>query len=538
MANRNKIIKYYTDFLKENEILLLKSYDTFFNSAYCSSPLAIMTGFLGSEGEAIVDKNGKITIFVDTRYHILVDKQVYQDVEVYKMKLGESFFDAIKEKYPKNTILHVYDDILLKEYLKYSEYFDLRKYELKKSYSKNKDFNKDSKIYKISDEIENISFLEKINKLKKSHSDISKMIVFNLDEISYLTNLRSFQMKYSSNFRAILFLDFKNKNYILFSDKIDKKYQTKDLKYMDLSQYEDFVSSISSEIFINIEDINLKNYLLIKNPKEIKNDNLSTLASIRSKNNIENLKNDFTRLDEAIFNFKKRLKTGLSEYDLSKIFEEELLKTQACGLSFKTILAIDENSASIHYSTSDKNKFLKDESLILLDCGGYWKDGLATDITRTFYFGLNPSKIHKKIYTFVLKAFLACYLSNETNAQKLDLMARKILKPLEDEGFYFGHGLGHGIGTSVHQNPPRLSMYSKDIIKPYQVHSIEPGLYGKNKDGIEFGVRIENCVYTDLNFKKKTLSNFPFEEVLIDYSLLAPIEIEAVKTWQKESKWK
>lgn len=538
MTNRNKIIKYYTDFLKENEILLLKSYDTFFNSAYCSSPLATLTGFLGSEGEAIIDKNGKITIFVDTRYHILVDKQVYPGVEIYKMKLGESFFDAMKEKYPKNTVLFVYDDILLKEYLKYCDYFDLRKYELKKNYLKNKDFNKDSKIYKISDKIDNISFLEKINKLQKSHDDISKMIIFNLDEISYLTDLRSFQMKYSSNFRAILFLDFKNKNYILFSDKINKKHQIKDLKYMDLSQYEDFVSSINSEIFINVEDINLKNYLLIKNPKEIKKDNLLTLASIRSKNNIENLKNDFARLDEAIFNFKKRLKVGLSEYDLAKIFEEELLKTRACGLSFKTILAIDANSASIHYSTSDKNKFLKDESLILLDCGGYWEDGLATDITRTFYFGSYPSKIHKKIYTSVLKAFLACYLSNETNARKLDLMAREILKPFEKEGFYFGHGLGHGIGTSVHQNPPRLSMNSKDIIKPYQVHSIEPGLYGKNKDGIEFGVRIENCVYSDLNFKKISLSNFPFEEVLIDYSLLTQLEIEAVKTWQKESRWK
>ena len=75
-------------------------------------------------------------------------------------------------------------------------------------------------------------------------------------------------------------------------------------------------------------------------------------------------------------------------------------------------------------------------------------------------------------------------------------------------------------------------MTSKDTIKPYQVHSIEPGVYGKTTDGVEFGIRIENCVYSDLNFKKNSLSKFPFEELLIDYSLLNEQEKEAVKNWQ------
>ena len=104
MQDRNKIIKYYTDFLKENEILLLKSSDSFFKNHYSSSPLAILTGFLGSEGEAIIDKSGKIKVFVDTRYHLLVDKQVFEDVEVYKLKLGETFFEAFKKCYKKQTV--------------------------------------------------------------------------------------------------------------------------------------------------------------------------------------------------------------------------------------------------------------------------------------------------------------------------------------------------------------------------------------------------------------------------------------------------
>ena len=37
--------------------------------------------------------------------------------------------------------MHVSQDISLKTYLKFDEYFDLRKYELKKSFLKNIDFN-------------------------------------------------------------------------------------------------------------------------------------------------------------------------------------------------------------------------------------------------------------------------------------------------------------------------------------------------------------------------------------------------------------
>ena len=532
MSLRKKQIKYYTDLLKENEILLLKSCDTYFKNHYSSSPLAILTGFMGSEGEAVVDKNGKIKIFVDTRYHLLVDKQVFDDVEIYKMALGETFFEAFKKCYKKNTVIYMPEDISLKTYLKYDEYFDLRKYELKKSFLKNTDFNSKEQIFKVSPDVEKLEFSAKVEKLKKTYPDIAKMIIFNLDEISYLTNLRSYQMQYSSNFRAVLYLDFKSSNHVLFCDKISKKIKINDLKVMPLEEFASFASFLEGEVYIDIDDISVKDYLAIKQPKQIKNKNLSLLASIKPISAIEDLKKAYKKLDKAIFNFKKKLKVGLSEYDLSLIFEDEIKKQGAVGLSFKTILAINENSASIHYSDPDKNKILENESLILLDCGGYFNSGYATDITRVLYFGSNPKPIYKKIYTYVLKAFLACYLSEETKAKELDLMAREILKPLEKEGFYFGHGLGHGIGTSVHQNPPVLNMVSKDIIKPYQVHSIEPGVYGKTSDDIEFGVRIENCVYSDLNFKKNSLSKFPFEELLIDYSLLNNKEIEAVKAWQ------
>ncbi len=535
MSNLKEQIKFYTNLLKDDEILLLKSKDSYFKSHYIGSPLNVLTNFSGTEGEAIIDKTGKITIFVDTRYHILVEKQVFKDVSIYKMELGETFFDAFKKKYKKNTIMHVPSDISLNEYWKLDKYFDLRKYTPENKFVKNLDLDKKAKLFLVDLNIEKNDFNYKIQKLKKINKNIQRMLVFNLDEISYLTNLRSYQMKYSSNFRSILYLDFSLDNYVLFLDKIPKDIQIDSLKFMKLKEFSGFIQSVNSEISINIDEISLEHFLIIKKIKELKHNNLPLISSIKPKSVIEHMIFASKRTDLAIYNFKEQLKEGLSEFDLVEIFENELIKQGAKMPSFKTILAIDENTASIHYSSYDKNKLLKQESLILLDCGGYYEGGYATDITRTFYFGSNPKPIYKTIYTNVLKAFIACYISEENNAKKLDLMAREVLKPFEDDGFYFNHGLGHGIGTSVHQNPPRLSMSSNDIIKPYQTHSIEPGLYGKSKsENVEFGVRIENCVYSDIDYKKHTLTKFPFEEVLIDYNLLNNQEKTFVINWQQD----
>lgn len=535
MGSIKNQIKFYTDILKDGEILLLKSADSYFNNHYKSSPLNLLTGFSGSAGEAVINKNGKITIFVDTRYHLLVEKQVRDDIEICKMPLGQSFFDALCELYKKSTLLYVPNDINLKSYLKLDKHFDLRTYKLDKKYLKNDDYNKKEAIFLVDENISKNDFSYKIEKVKKLNPNVDKMLIFDLDEISYLTGLRSFEVKYSSNFKSVLYLDFKNNDYILFLDK-KTSVQIDKLKYARLDSFVEFLKSKDCEIYFDVSKITLQNFLLIKKPKELKSNSVSLLASIRTQSEIEHLKKSAQKLDIAIYNFKKRLKIGLSELDLVNIFEEELIKAGAKCPSFKTLLAIDENSASIHYSQYDKNKILTQENILLLDCGGYYEGGFATDITRTFYFGYFPKPIHKKIYTNVLRAFIKAFNSGEKKACKIDKIARDLLKENEKKGFFFAHGLGHGIGTSVHQAPVTLNPSSIDEIKPYQVHSIEPGLYGcDNSENIEFGVRIENCVYQDINYKRHSLSKFPFEEVLIDYNILNTNEIEFVKNWQNNN---
>ena len=75
----------------------------------------------------------------------------------------------------------------------------------------------------------------------------------------------------------------------------------------------------------------------------------------------------FYRIEEMLFNFKKRLKKGLSEVDLVEIFYDEIKKIGAKTASFTPIIALDENSASTHYSIADKNKILTGENILLIE---------------------------------------------------------------------------------------------------------------------------------------------------------------------------
>ena len=101
----------------------------------------------------------------------------------------------------------------------------------------------------------------------------------------------------------------------------------------------------------------------------------------------------------------------------------------------------------------------------------------------------------------------------------------------------FNHSTGHGIGISVHEFPPRCSFqdaFAKPFKKNY-VFSIEPGLY---KAGTA-GVRLENAVYVKSvkpNFEIEVLSHYPFEERLIDRSLLTKSEQKFLDEWQDYGK--
>lgn len=87
------------------------------------------------------------------------------------------------------------------------------------------------------------------------------------------------------------------------------------------------------------------------------------------------------------------------------------------------------------------------------------------------------------------------YVGGRKDSSEVDRAARKIVQ--------FPHSLGHGLGRKVHDRP-KINPKSKDIIKPGDIITIEPGCYFKNR----FGIRIEDSVLkTKTGFR--LLTKFP-----------------------------
>jgi Xaa-Pro aminopeptidase len=116
-------------------------------------------------------------------------------------------------------------------------------------------------------------------------------------------------------------------------------------------------------------------------------------------------------------------------------------------------------------------------------------DGYASDYTRTFATGPLDSEA-TEVYETVLLAQQAALdgIRAGLSGVDADALARSVIDDSPFAGA-MGHGLGHGLGLDVHEDP-RLSTESSDVLEPGNVVTVEPGIYLDGK----FGVRIEDDV--------------------------------------------
>lgn len=450
-----------------------------------------LTGFSGSTGDALITKEG-IYLFVDGRYHTQADNEVLEGITVVKLQLGQKQDDEIRKLISPDRTLGIVSTKVSQKRLEEFEGYKIKLLD--------------------TDPINNFSeshstkYTKAFNEIK---TETQPIFITNLEEVSYITGLRDFSKNYSSKIWAKLYID--NENYRLFTDD---------------RECDEFLSSFSGELTVDKASINAHDYRLIKNPIHKLSD-IKKMKSIKSEDELNAYKYAFECTDKTVFAIRKFIEenNGLSEWDISERLREEFKRFGAKSLSFKPIVAINQNSALAHYSKNSKDIILNDGDLVLIDCGAYYESGLATDITRVFVKG-KPNELQKKVYTQVLKAFLNCFNSNLTTGFEIDSAAHSILDN-KISGFSFGHGLGHGIGINVHETPPNLSQneIAKVQIEDGMCFTIEPGLYNPE----HFGVRLENSCYKK-DGKIRSFVNMGYESKLIDYSMLT----EQEQAWLKE----
>ncbi len=476
-----------------------------------------LTNFSGSTGEALVTPDN-IYLFVDGRYHIQADLEVdHEKITVVKLQTNQKYLEELLFKIPEDEVLGIF-----------SKKNSQKKYEFLKSKRKIKLIDIDpldkentketSQNIKLKNSLTGLSDVEKIAKISQDLEDNQALYITDLDEVSYIFNLRNFSQKFSAKIKG---------------KAIIEKTSNKLYEINELSSLEDFLKNTTKEVLIDKSTINAYDYKLIQKTAELKTSPVKLMKSQKNEAELEHLKSAFNRTDKAVSAIRNYIENNdnISEYDISVQLEKEFKNQGALGLSFNSIIAKDKNSALAHYSKSSKDEIIKDGSLVLIDCGAYFEGGLATDITRVFVKG-EPSKLHKKIYTLVLKAFLKAFnypIHENISGFEIDKSVHDFFDSQELDGFVFNHGLGHGIGINVHEYPPNLSTseLAKVQIKDGMCFSIEPGLY---KEGF-FGVRLENsCYFRD--GKIHSFAHMNYEKKLIDFNMLTPQENEWLKDFE------
>jgi Xaa-Pro aminopeptidase len=206
----------------------------------------------------------------------------------------------------------------------------------------------------------------------------------------------------------------------------------------------------------------------------------------------------------------RQLTAGMTEQQFCAVLEFEMKSRGSMRSGFDPIIAAGPNSSVPHHATGSTRI---DESVLLVDWGAV-SDGYCGDLTRTFVLGTVPPKI-REIYPIVLEAQLAAIdaIAPGKVCAEIDEVARRVIR---DAGYgeQFAHGLGHGLGIDVHEEPYFNNLATETVLVPGMVMTVEPGIYIPGVGG----VRIEDdIVVTDRGCR--VLSDFPKD---LDSAVIEP----------------
>jgi Xaa-Pro aminopeptidase len=203
----------------------------------------------------------------------------------------------------------------------------------------------------------------------------------------------------------------------------------------------------------------------------------------------------------------RTIRPGMYEYEIEALFTAAFRRTGGDGPAFVSIIGSGPNSTQYHYNANDRRMEAGD--VVVMDVGaGY--GGYAADVTRTVPVSGKFTAEQRAIYGIVREAQLAAervvrpgasFESWRDAAQAV--VARGVARLGLTEGvdatfdppwadqcrakpaactqafLYMAHGLGHGIGLEVHDQPhPWVGPGS---FAEGDVFTIEPGVYVSRK---------------------------------------------------------
>lgn len=233
---------------------------------------------------------------------------------------------------------------------------------------------------------------------------------------------------------------------------------------------------------------------------------IETLRQIKDATEINLIKQACAITTAALQSLIQAELVNKTERQIAVQLERLMIDLGAETAAFPSIVATGSNSAIPHHQPTDrkiaKGDFLK------IDFGAQVK-GYKSDCTRTFVVG-TAQPWQKSVYEAVQQAQHAGRdsVSTSVTTAEVDAKVRQVLEAHQYKE-YFTHGLGHGVGLDIHEDP-FLGRSSDGRIAqnlhPNMVLTVEPGVYLPGRGG----VRIEDTGIVTAN-RYEVLTEFNYE---------------------------
>lgn len=204
--------------------------------------------------------------------------------------------------------------------------------------------------------------------------------------------------------------------------------------------------------------------------------------------------------DAAFAYIKDFVRPGMTERMVQRELDNYMYMHGAEALAFPSIVATGAHGANPHAQPTDAK--LEAGQCVVMDFGAR-AHGYCSDMTRMLFIG-QPSQRLKDAYSTLREAnetVEAALMPGITGAQAHQMA----LDVLEAGGFggLMGHGLGHGVGLEIHEDP-MLSPRNSEALQAGNVVTVEPGIYVPG----EFGMRLEDFgIVTESGFEVFTKSS-------------------------------
>lgn len=207
---------------------------------------------------------------------------------------------------------------------------------------------------------------------------------------------------------------------------------------------------------------------------------ISSLREIKTAEEIELLRKSAFITAVSHNEVMKAINPGISEMEISGIFEFIHKKYGAEEEGYTPIIASGTNGCILHYS--DNNVVHVNNQLVLMDVGCEYH-GYSADITRTVPAGgkFTPEQrlVYEVAYNAEQEVIGLCKEGTPVGSmdeKALDVIASGLLKlgiikESQEVLLYYLHGCAHPIGLDVHDK--NIS----PVLKENMVYAIEPGIY-------------------------------------------------------------